>query len=114
MPGDKKDGPLSASPSGHVIPVCYREVRGNHVADRMPRALALLTACVRLRTPSVRANSSLLARQNPEGLRSCYGLSATVDGEFAIDIACVGLDCVQREEEPGSDLWIGQPFGDEL
>jgi hypothetical protein len=27
--------------------------------------------------------------------------------EFAIDIAGVGLDRVQREEKPGSDFWIG-------
>ena len=34
--------------------------------------------------------------------------------EFPIDIAGVGLDCVQGEEKPGCDLWIGQPSGDEL
>jgi hypothetical protein len=36
-------------------------------------------------------------------------LRPVVDAEFAIDIAGVGLDRVQREEEPGSDLGIGQP-----
>ena len=34
--------------------------------------------------------------------------------EFAIDIASVGLDRVQREEKPGSDLLIGKSFGNEL
>jgi hypothetical protein len=34
--------------------------------------------------------------------------------EFAIDIAGVDLDRVQREEQPGSDFLIAQPFGDEL
>ena len=34
--------------------------------------------------------------------------------EFAVDVACMGLDRVQREKEPGCDLSIGQPFGDEF
>ena len=34
--------------------------------------------------------------------------------ELAVDIAGVGFDRVQREEKPGRDLPIGQPFGDEL
>ena len=34
--------------------------------------------------------------------------------EFAVDIAGVGLDRVQRQEKPGGDFLIGQPFGDEL
>ena len=37
-----------------------------------------------------------------------------MDAKLAIDVAGMGLDCVQREEEPGGDLGIGQPFGDEL
>ena len=41
-------------------------------------------------------------------------LRPVVDTELAVDIVGMGLDRVQREEEPGSDLWIGQPFGDEL
>jgi hypothetical protein len=34
--------------------------------------------------------------------------------ELAVDIAGVDLDRVQREEKPGSNFLIGQPFGDEL
>ena len=34
--------------------------------------------------------------------------------ELAVNIAGVGLDRVQGEEKPGSDLWIGQSCGDEL
>jgi hypothetical protein len=30
-----------------------------------------------------------------------------VDAEFAIDIAGMELDRVQREEGPGSDFWMG-------
>ena len=33
--------------------------------------------------------------------------------EFAIDIAGVGLDGVQSEEEPGCDVLIGRALGDE-
>ena len=52
--------------------------------------------------------------QNPQ--ITCPGnrLRPVVDTELAVDIVGMGLDRVQREEEPGSDLWIGQPFGDEL
>jgi hypothetical protein len=53
MPGDKKDGPLSAGPPGCVVLVCYLEYRGNQVEGKTPKALALVTASVRLRTPSL-------------------------------------------------------------
>ena len=42
-----------------------------------------------------------------------YGLGAAMHIELAIDIASMGLDRVQREEKPGSDFTIGQPFGNE-
>jgi hypothetical protein len=37
-----------------------------------------------------------------------------MDSEFAVDSAGVAFDCVHREVKPGSDLSIGQSFGDEL
>ena len=43
-----------------------------------------------------------------------HSLRPAVHLELAVDIAGVGLDRVQREEEPGSDLGIGQPCGDEF
>ena len=47
---------------------------------------------------------------------SCPGhcLRPAVGAELAVDAAGVNLDRVQREEKPGSDFWIGQPFGDEF
>ena len=47
---------------------------------------------------------------------SCPGnrLRPAVDIEFAIDIARVDLDRIQREIKPGRDFWIGQPLRDEL
>jgi hypothetical protein len=53
MPGDKKDGPLSAGPQGREVLVCYLEYRGNQVAGKTPKAIALVTASVRLWTPSL-------------------------------------------------------------
>jgi len=52
--------------------------------------------------------------QNPQ--ISCPGnrVRPAAGTEFAVDITGVGLDCVQREKKPGSDLSIGQSFGDEL
>jgi hypothetical protein len=80
---------------------------GDQMEGKIPKALALATACVRLWTPSLRANSNPPVWQKPYLLGSCYRLSATMYIEFAIDIAGVGLDRVQREEKPGSDLLIG-------
>ena len=34
--------------------------------------------------------------------------------EFTVDIAGVGLDCVDRDEKPGADLLIRESVGDEL
>ena len=47
---------------------------------------------------------------------SCLGnrTCPVVGTEFAVDIAGVNLDCVQREVKPVSDFLIGQPLGDEL
>ena len=52
--------------------------------------------------------------QDPQGSSPGDCLRPVVGVEFAIDIAGVGLDRVQREEKPGSDFLIGQSFGDEL
>jgi hypothetical protein len=45
--------------------------------------------------------------QNPQS--PCPGdrTRPVVDAELAVDIPGVGLDRVQREEEPGCDFWIG-------
>jgi hypothetical protein len=34
--------------------------------------------------------------------------------KFAVDVAGVSLDCVQREVKLAGDFLIGQPLGDEL
>ena len=45
--------------------------------------------------------------QDTQSSRSGNRLRPAVDTEFAVDVAGVGLDRVQREEKPGSDLSIG-------
>jgi hypothetical protein len=59
-------------------------------------------------------SEQLFGGQQPQS--PCLGnrLCPAADDELGIDIAGVGLDRVHREKEPGRDLWIGQPFGDEL
>ena len=60
------------------------------------------------------ANSNLLVLHQAQTLRLYDCLGSAINTEFAINIAGVDLDRVQREVKPGSDLWIGQPFSDEL
>jgi hypothetical protein len=48
VPGDTKNGPLSAGPPGFVVCAADDQVEG-----KMPKALTLATACVRLWTPSL-------------------------------------------------------------
>ena len=75
---------------------------GDQVEGKIPKALAPTTACVRLWTPRLRANSNLLARQNAESLRSCCGLCPTVDGESAGKLQSIGVvEC----REPEIVLW---------
>jgi hypothetical protein len=50
---------------------------------KIPKVRALATACVLLWAPSLRANSNLPAWQEPQLLRSCHRLSATMHIEFA-------------------------------
>jgi hypothetical protein len=54
--GTKKGRPVFAGPPDCVVFVGYLEYRGNQVGGKTPEALALVTACVRLWTPSLRAN----------------------------------------------------------
>jgi len=63
---------------------------------------------------SVQGWQGLGEGQNPQSFGPDNRLRPAVDTEFAVDITGVGLDCVQREKKPGSDLSIGQSFGDEL
>ena len=63
---------------------------------------------------TILGSGQLGGEQNPQspcpGNRTC----PVVDAKLAIDVAGVGLDRVQRELEPGRDLGVGQPFGDQL
>jgi hypothetical protein len=71
---------------------------GNKKAGRYPLTCqVLLSLCA----------ARLGGGQDPQN--SCPGnrLRPAVDTEFAVDIAGVGLDCVRREEKPGSDFLIG-------
>ncbi len=51
--GTIKSEPLFAGSPGRVALLCYCEVRGTYVEGRIPKALALVTACVRLWTPNL-------------------------------------------------------------
>ena len=57
----------------------------------------------------MRILSSYYLRLLADAQGSCPGnrLRPVVDTEFTIDIAGVDLDCVQREEKPGTDFLIG-------
>ena len=61
-----------------------------------------------------RVSRQLGVRQDPQS--PCLGnrLCPVVDTELSVDVVGMGLDRVQREDEPGRDLWIGQAFSDEL
>ena len=45
--------------------------------------------------------------QDPQGSGRSNRLGPVVDAEFAVDIAVVDLDRMQREEKPGRDFRIG-------
>ena len=60
------------------------------------------------------AFSQLRLRQDPQSFSLGNRLCAIGDSKFRVDIACVNLDRMQREIQPGSDFLIGQPFGDTL
>lgn len=55
-------------------------------------------------------------RRGEESQISSLGsrLGPAVDPQFAVDIAGVDFDRVQRQEKPGTDFLIGQSLGDEL
>ena len=52
--------------------------------------------------------------QYPQSFAPGDRLSAILDRKLGENIASVDLDRVRRKIKPGSDLLIGQPFGDEL
>ena len=83
-----KNGPISADPLGFLDFLC--------------------------RQCNFQVSWQLVGEQDPQSPSLGTRLRPVIDTEFAVDVAGVDLDRVQREEKPGSDLWIGQPFGDEL
>src|ERR671916_740978 len=56
----------------------------------------------------------LRLRYDPQGSAPGDRLGAILDRKFGEYIASVDLDRMQRDIKPGSDVLIGQPFGDEL
>lgn len=51
--------------------------------------------------------------QESQGPCSSNCLGPVVDTELAVDVACVDLDCVQREVGPGGDFTIDRSIGEE-
>ena len=56
---------------------------------------------------TVEETVSLQSGQYAQSLGSVDGLLAVVDPELAIDVAGVGLDRRQRDEQPPADLLVG-------
>jgi len=57
--------------------------------------------------------SGLAGRENAQSPCPGSRLRPAMHAELAIDVAGVGLDGVEREVEPGRDLGVGQPVGNE-
>lgn len=86
--GQQESGPLSASPPDIVVFVsCQCQLQASRQLDRA---------------------------QNPQSPCPSNGPRPAVDAEFAVDITGVDLDRIQRQKKPGSDFWVGKPFGEKL
>ena len=79
--GQQKSGPLSASPPEFVVFGCCQG--------------------------RFQASEQLDGGQDTQSFGLDNRLRPVVDTEFAVDIAGMRLDRVQREEKPGSDFRIG-------
>ncbi len=80
--------------------------RSNKKAGRYPLARQVLLFLVRHQC-RFQASRRLNRGQDTQSSRPGNRLCPVMSTEFAVDIACMGLDRVQREEKPGCDFWIG-------
>jgi hypothetical protein len=94
---------------GLIVDLGFQEAsQGPQTAGRSPLARQALWSF------SSKGWQGFDGAQAPQSSSPGNCLRPATDTEFAVDIAGVGLDRVQREEQPGRDLAIGQSLSDEL
>jgi hypothetical protein len=78
---------------------------GNKKTSRYPQLARF--CCLGVAPMPAQVSRRLGGGQNPQSPGPGNRLRPVVGTQLAIDVAGVGLDCVQSEEKPGSDFWIG-------